>query len=271
MLKKFVIFGVARVGSNYFINQLNHHSQILCHYEIFHPRGLYYGFEDKGINADNFKMKWDIERRDKEPLIFLNDLLEIHQGEEALGFNVFPGHNKIVVKNSLLDVNQKKIILRRKDLLKSFISDRLAKKTGIWVCENHRVLKDIENIKMHFLRDEFLSYLLRIFNYYNYLETVLGVTRQNFLTVYYEDIIQERDVAFDQIFNFLNVKHETLGKKSKFIKQNTEDIERLVDNYQTMMDFLSKYDFNKFYHFSNKHYDMAYRLKKMIIKNVLNR
>jgi hypothetical protein len=271
MIKQFVVYGVARVGSNYFVNQLNNHSQILCHYELFHPRGPFFGFADKGIDSAAFEKKWDVRRRDQEPFVFLADLLETHQGEEALGYNIFPGHNQAILKGSLLDVHQKKIILRRKDLLKSYISGRLANKTGVWVCENERDLDNMKDAKVHFLRDEFLSYLLRIFNYYNYLETVLGVTRQNFLTVYYEDVMQDRDATFNKIFTFLNVRQETLDKKSKFIKQSPDDLELLVDNYQDMKAFMLKHNFFNFYHFSNIHYDWTYTLKKKIIKSIFGK
>ena len=271
MIKRFVVCGVARVGSNYFINQLNNHSQILCHYEIFHPRGLFFGFADKEIDSVDFEKKWDIRRRNRAPFDFLGELLEIHQGEEALGYNIFPGHNQAILKSSLLDVHQRKIILRRKDLLKSFISGRLANKTGTWVCTNEHDLGEIKNAKMHFLRDEFLSYLLRIFNYYNCLETVLGVTRQNFLTVYYEDIIQDRDATFKKIFNFLNVRQEILDKKSRFIKQSPEDLELLVENYRGMKNFLLKHNFYNLYSFSYIHYYWTYTLKKKFFKFVFNK
>jgi LPS sulfotransferase NodH len=271
MIHKFVICGVARVGSNYFVNLLNHHSQILCHYEIFHPRGLFFGFEDKGMAADHFKEKWDIRRRDREPLEFLAQLWDIHQGQEAIGYNIFPGQNKPALRESLRDVEQKKILLRRKDLLKSFVSRGLAQKTGVWVCQRRGIPKATRNTKIRFLPDDFLSYLLRVFNFYNHLETVLGVTKQNYLTVYYEDLIQEREATLKKTFDFLSVRQETLEKRSKYLKQNPEELELLVENYEDMKDFLSGYDFENFFHSSNKPADLVHTLKKKILQSLTGR
>jgi LPS sulfotransferase NodH len=268
MVTKFIVYGIPRTGSNFFISQLNAHPQILCHYEIFHPEKIYYGFSDKQINYDNFKKSWDMKKRDNTPDLFLNDLFQIHQREEVIGYNIFPSHNNYILKNSLMDKNQKKIVLKRKNILKTFISREIALKTKSWSSVSQdKSGKNIEK-KIYFEEDELLSYLLRTFNYYNYIETLLGVTQQNYLVIYYEDLIGERDYTLNKVFDFLGVQKKKIDNKSKFVKQNPEGLDALIENYQYLNQFISEYDFYNFliggYRFQSYRLSMKKKLRKFI-------
>ena len=51
---RFVVLAVPRVGSNYLCSLLNSHPEILCHHELFHPKGIYlaYGYKDGRLDLD---------------------------------------------------------------------------------------------------------------------------------------------------------------------------------------------------------------------------
>jgi LPS sulfotransferase NodH len=267
MIKRFVLYAIARTGSNYLISQLNNHPLILCHYELFHKENIFYGFSDKQISFDTLKDNWNLDSRDKNPLRFIDSVFEIHQDDEqAIGYNIFPNQNDFILKNSLMDLKQKKIVLKRKDILKTFVSRGIAAKTNVWAYGDADALPEKEAAKTSFHRDELLSYLLRSFNYYNYIETILGITRQDYLTVYYEDVLKERDDTFNRIFRFLNVREQIINDKSQFIKQNTDNLELLVENHNKMNKFVLNYDFKAFFDSSNKVHDYFYTIKKRLIK-----
>ena len=86
MIDKFVVYSIARVGSNFFINQLNNHPQILCHYEIFHPLDIYSGFTDKKHDDKSWTEKWNITLRDENPDQFLSELFGTYDGETSIGY-----------------------------------------------------------------------------------------------------------------------------------------------------------------------------------------
>lgn len=251
--KKFVVYGVPRVGSNLFISEINKHSEILCHYEIFGKKSAHYGYVDKGIE-DKEVDSW-IDRHNC-PLAFLNKVWENSKNFKAVGYNLFPKQNETAFYDSLMDKRQKKIILKRKDMLRNYVSLKIASKTGKWSQrsqENSPKKKiDLSKKKILFDRFDFIRHVCDVNSFYYILETTLGLTRQNYITIFYEDIADSDlyEKTMENVFSFLEVNIEELGtiKKNdkKYKKQNEENLKDLVTNYFELKKYLSlsKYNIN---------------------------
>lgn len=225
----FVIYGVPRVGSNYFIKTLNSNPEILCHYEIFHKAKIYLA---KKINNPHLI---NTENRDKDPIQFLHDL---YKGEQykVFGYNIFNDQNDTIIDYSLKDTNQKKIIIKRKNVLRQYMSLKIAQKTDIWIYIKRKAIP-VEEKKVYFDSQEFLSYLKMINGFYNKLENYLGITGQNYFLLYYEDLFRDIYASLKNVAEFLDVNNNfALGNKME--KQNPEPLEDIVINYAELKSFI---------------------------------
>lgn len=237
-LGKFVIYGIPRVGSNYFISQLNLHPEIICHYEVFHPKAVYYGFGDKKVNVQRLP---DAAERDADSGAFLDLLWSENGGCTHVGYNLFPDHNPNVIAQSVMDASQKKIILKRKGNLKNFISLKVAQKTGIWSSKAEEKLGKkltTEEKAIVFDAQEFSRYLRHVNRFYSNLENNIALAGQDYMVVYYEDFIRRKQAMMDSVFSYLGAGDFELPAEDKFTVQNKESMAELVRNHDELRRYL---------------------------------
>lgn len=227
MINKFIVYGIPRVGSNFFISQLNLHPNILCHYEVFHKKSIYLAFEKNLID-------FSLEDRNKDPQSFVEHLWDNNHGEKTVGYNIFPNQNEQILQASAQDKTLKKIILKRKDILKNFISLKIASQTGSW---SSNVISNKDK-RIHFDLQEFISYVNRMNTFYVNLENNIYLNNDDCLILYYEDFIADKQKKLNEVFDFLGESEFVLPVEHKFKKQNPEKIEDLVINYFELDEFL---------------------------------
>ena len=227
MINKFIVYGIPRVGSNYFISQLNFHPKILCHYEVFHKKSIYYGFGDKNIKLPK---EISVVQRDEAPAEFLDFIWSNSFGMQSVGYNIFPKQNEWVLQESLKDKTIKKIILKRKDILKSFVSMQIAMKTGSW----SKYVKSGEDKRIHFDREKFITYVMDINKYYNYLENNISLYGDDYLVIYYEDFLKKRQQTLNDVFTFIGEEEYAVPGNDKFGRQNPEPLSELIINYDEL-------------------------------------
>ncbi len=248
---KFVVYGVPRVGSNFFISQLNRHPDILCHYEIFHRHAIYNGFEDKPERS-HWLEAVSLQERDASPEKFLARLFAEHHGYTHIGYNLFPGQNDAVLQYSIADSSQKKVILKRKNILDNYISLKVAVKTGVWsskAAKEKGVDERILDKHVRFEQKEFVQHVRKVNLFYNNIETNISFRQNESLIIYYEDLLEDRQAVLNQVYDFLGVERIMVSESTVFEKQNKEGLRELVSNYSELMTFLSEeyYDFFPFH------------------------
>ena len=230
----FVVYGIPRVGSNYFISLLNKHPSILCHYETFHAKQIYACYEKLGIAEEDF---YSLSSRNSDPLRFMDYIYANRQNYHAVGFNIFPNQCDLVVDETLNNRHIKKIILKRKNMVKNYISLKIARATDCWWSSKGEKKKSKPQI--HFNPDEFHKTINRYSDFYQKIEDFLSLSKQKYIVIWYEDFLSDMDFYLNKLFTFLEVDCIEVEKRTGMVKQNPETIDQLVSNPQEMNAFIN--------------------------------
>lgn len=242
--RTFVLFGAARVGSNYLISLINQHPQILCHYEVFNPRKIHW--TDLPLELkERLDERWDLERRDRDPEGFMRDLLSIDAGRDVVGFNLFPLQNDGIVDRCLADPTMIKVLQRRRDVVRTYVSILIARKTQRWGRREGDEKPSVEERRVSFDPMDFLKTMRMRADFCRKVEMALITTGQEYTVVDYEDLMEHRDDTLRRIFRRLGVEEDVSPGPSRLQRQNPEPLEELVTNYEEMDRFLTTYDFKR--------------------------
>jgi hypothetical protein len=118
----FAIIAGMRTGSNLLEERLATHPQITCHGELFNPHFV-------GVPGQDGALGITRADRDADPTVLLNAVRADPSG--IAGFRIFDGHDEGALEAVLADPRCAKIVLTR-DPLDSFLSLKIARKTGQW-------------------------------------------------------------------------------------------------------------------------------------------
>lgn len=222
---KFVILAAPRTGSNLLCTLLNSHPRILCHHEVFNPEGIYLALDlrDGAINLGT------MAERDRDPIGFLERVwrMEHVSKSDCVGFKWTQMENASVLRHILRDREIRKIVLRRRNRVKTFVSELIALQTGQWevydrdelVRQRPRVRLELSDLQRHVARNE---------EYYGSIQATLTSSDQLPLTVDYEDLFNATTHA--RLLEFLEVDPGVLLQAGS-VKQNPADPGELIENY----------------------------------------
>src|SRR5262245_60715797 len=163
---RFVILTVPRTGSNYLCSLLNSHPDILCHHEIFNPRGIHYALDCRDGRIDLGSM----EERERAPVAFLQRVWEHPLGHPVVGFKLGWRHPAEVFQAVYDDHNDLIIVLRHRNVVKMYVAEQVAKREGQWThyyMEPHvlpriQVEIDVQDLKQYLgLMDRFFEDIFR--------------------------------------------------------------------------------------------------------------
>lgn len=237
--KKFVIITDARRGSNLLNSLLNNHLNIKAHGEMF-----------KRLDGRDWKEIWKVvfSRHSKQT--------------KYVGFKIFYRHpfddKEQLVWKHILDNKEIKIIhLKRRNLLRAYLSREIAFKTGIWYEKEKQKKIELKNKRIELK----LKKCLREFKSTRVQEAKIqkDFFAHSFIEIDYEELAENTQGTMSKIFQFLDVPDKQV--KSKLIKQNPEKLETLILNYNEFSKRLSKTKFADFLEEKKK----ANRLKKFIV------
>ncbi|MEO6541482.1 MAG: hypothetical protein ABIN74_10840 [Ferruginibacter sp.] len=204
---------------------LNSHENILCHHELFNPAGIFYALElrntDFGLGT--------IAERNQSPVQFLSKVWATNLDYSCIGFKMTGTQNSEILNAVLSDKGIKKIVLKRHNRIKTYVSKLLAERRGIWEEYKDEPLEHIcgkVNVDFDVLQQEIITNEL----FYKEIETQLQNSKEDFCQVYYETL-KERDTQ-DRLLAFLECTMEKLTEKSR--KQNPDDLKSLIVNYDEL-------------------------------------
>lgn len=197
-LVRFVILNAPRTGSNYLCTVLNSHPDILCHHEIFNPLvvGVARHLQDTAFRIGS------IEERNADPVGFLGRVWSLPLGRSHVGFKLCWRQNETIYRFLLEKSAIRKIVLKRRNRVRTYVSLALARQTTEWVVYDDSAEprpRPAIQVDSRALLD------MVAFNndYYGEIEGALRNSGQSFETLYYEDLISGNGIA--KALEFLGV------------------------------------------------------------------
>jgi len=225
----FVILAAPRTGSNMLCTMLNSHPGILCHHEVFNPQAIYYALN---LREGEFNLG-TVAQRDRDPVEFIRRLWTSRLGHACVGFKMTRGQNQVALQEVLRDRQVKKIVLRRHNRVKTYVSWLIAERTGQW--EAYRAA-DIAGSRPMVWVDETALREHNALNdqYYLAIERELRETGQRALDVAYEDLFGHAERL--RVLRFLGSGElEDAGlAEPRSVKQNASDLRELVCNFEEL-------------------------------------
>ncbi len=220
----FAIFGAMRSGSNLLEQSLNQFEKIRCHGELFNPAFI------SGPKRKDY-LGFDLKKREEKPF----DLVERMISESAVGisgFRIFDGHDSRVVDHCLLDPTCAKIILQR-DVLDSYISLKIARKTDQWLLRDSPHKKDA---KVRFDAKEFKTYQSKSQDYYDKIKTALQESGQTAFWLRYPE--QKNSDILNGVAKYLGIDEQIKRVKEGIRRQNPGPLSEKVENFDELQAFL---------------------------------
>lgn len=216
---RFLIACEARTGSNWLCGLLNSHPDVLCHHEVFHPDALYYAF---GFRDGRLAHLGSTAERDRDPRRFARELLDADFGRSAVGFKILGQQAPGLLRELLADASVKKLILRRRNRVRAFVSLLRARQTGHWA------QKSYDGIAVRVDPRELAEYVRDYDEHYRMLrEATQG---QPALELVYEDLQQEPR-RIEDVLRFLGVGVSGVSLSARNARQSQDGLESAIENH----------------------------------------
>lgn len=203
---------------------LNSHPDILCHHELFNPRGIFYALDRRDGSID----LGTVADRDRDPLSFLETIWRFPDDASCIGFKMTRGQDAAVMAQLLSDVGIAKIVLRRANRVRTFVSELVAQTTDRWECYDADDLPPtIDTLRVEV--EQLHAHARLNAEFYDYVSDHLRTSGQAFLEVMYERLLVSAEQR--RLLQFLGVTatDELLAPRS--VKQNHRELHELISNF----------------------------------------
>jgi LPS sulfotransferase NodH len=224
---RFVVVAARRTGSNLLCTLLDSHPAILCHHELFNPRGILCAIS---LRQGAFTLG-SMDERDADPVAFVDRIWRQPQGHRCVGFKLTCGQAEPVLAHVLAERKVRKIVLRRRNRVKAYVSERIAERLDQWEVYDERQLDrlrprvevDAERLRRHVAEVE---------RFYRGVESRLEATGQGCLRIDYEDLGSPGERA--RLLRFLGAEPEDACLEARSVKQNPRDLREVVANFDAL-------------------------------------
>lgn len=242
MSDRFVILTFARHGSNMLVSMLNAHPDIVCHQELFNPRHVGLSLKDQD--------KWraavgnSTARRDANGKAFLEQILAASlQDYRLAGFKLLPTQNLRLFLRILRRRDFRKIVLVRRNLLRSYVSLRKAELSSTWVVPE-RMVKRPDEGRADGTSPEGIRVRLTALAYYLFkigaLRLIIRSARlldpKRYIYLQYESILEPGSLV--DTLCFLGVD-DSIELSPGTRKQSTGSLRHTIANYGSVRLFMS--------------------------------
>ncbi|MCZ6683991.1 MAG: hypothetical protein O7B26_12490 [Planctomycetota bacterium] len=228
----FVILAAQRTGSNLLCTLLNSHPEILCHHEIFNPRGPIYAVTHREGTLDF----GSIEERDRDPFSFLDRVWRTRCGHSCVGFKMTQDQAEPVLQRVLARPSIKKIVLRRRNKIKTYVSQKISQRLDEWEVYDSQELaprRPRVNVDVDQLREQIASNE----RFYSAIGEALKPWPDLYVEIVYESLSSRS--LHQRLLDFLAVAARDVELKPASIKQNSSNLEDLVSNYAELASALT--------------------------------
>lgn len=225
-VQRFVVLAVPRTGSNLLCTLLDSHPEILCHHEVFNPQGIFLSLSQRHLGEPIA-----LEQRDQRPLEFMEMIWDTGKGYHCVGFKWTLGQSDTVLQAVCRDERVKKIVLRRRGRIKTFVSETIAQATDQWevydrqelVQPRPRIRVDCEKLHDHIARNH---------RFYDQLVDTLEECAQPYIELFYEEVLEPAE--HERILRFLGVTDSQLPLNAASVKQNSTNLQETIANFSEL-------------------------------------
>lgn len=241
---RFVVLAAPRTGSNWLCTLLDSHPEVLCHHEIFNPGGLHYALRLRGGGFD----LGTVAERDRDPEAVLGRVWRERRGHRAIGFKLNRGQDPRVFRLVVADAGVRKLLLRRKNRIRTFVSEQIAARTGRW--ESYTAgpaarmapmpAGDRGPARLTVDPEELCAAVALNERYYGALEEAVAASGQPLVTLTYERLPAGEELG--RALDFLGVDSDPGLLAGATRKQNPYPLPELIENFAELAADLSGSD-----------------------------
>lgn len=234
---RFVILSAPRTGSNYLCSLLDSHPQILCHHELFNVDGIRYALSQRDAEFELGTMA----ERDADPVGFVHRAWGRHRGARAVGFKLARRHPEFVFRDVLADPGVRKIVLRRRNRLKTFVSELIARKEQRWTHYGARP-SELPSLAVEVDVEDLRAFADQQDAFYRRITQTLQARGQGWIEVAYEELFLPETLA--RVLAALGFDAQDLaGLRGMTPKRNSDDLRATVANYDELARALAGSEF----------------------------
>jgi hypothetical protein len=224
---RFVILNATRTGSNFLCTVLNSHPDILCHHEIFNPHVIGVA---RHLQGSDFRLG-SMEERESDPVEFLDRVWRTNLDRRAVGFKMCLWQHEPAYRAVLPDPSVRKIVLKRRNRVKSFVSLLLARQTGEWVVyDDHG--EPAPRPRIHVDRDELLENVALHQRFYQETEAALRESGQDYAQLWYEDLFSPD--GLDPALGLLGVEGRPALREGQTLKLTPVALRATIANFDAL-------------------------------------
>ena len=224
---RFVILATPRTGSNWLCTLLDSHPDVLCHHEIFNPEGV---FHARSCQPEQLGLA-TVAERDRDPEAVLRRIWRRPLGHRAVGFKHNRGQSAAVLARVLEDAAVRKIILRRDNRIRTFVSEELARRTGEWESYPGREIGSGTR-RLEVTAGPLRRHARENARHYADILQALESTGQRALELRYERLAAAEERA--RALRFLGVEHPQTPLHGATRKQHPEPLRALIANFEEL-------------------------------------
>lgn len=226
-IRYFTIFGAMRTGSNLLERTLSQYPDIEGYGELYNRQFI-------GKPTQKTLLGMDIAAREADPIKLLNNILA--STDQIIGFRIFGDHDPRMIDYTARDPRCAKIILTR-DPIDSFISLKIATKTGQWMLskeENRRLAK------AHFDAQEYQDYHDRLKAHYAHVRHIIRAEGGAAFEISYPELTNP-DIMSGAA-RFAGATGDRPDSTAPILRQNPPDRKDKVENYGDLQAYLGLND-----------------------------
>lgn len=222
---RFVIFAAPRTGSNWLCSLLESHPEILCHHEIFNPERVIYAI---CCREGDFCLG-SFEERNAHPQRFLEKVWQHNLGFRTVGFKLNRGQEPVAFQEVFRDRAVRKILLKRKNRLKTYVSETIALKTGEWESYHWSGLSHKE-VRIEVEPSALRRHIAFNDHYYDWIRQSVEATGESLLELNYENLSDSQE--HERLLSFLGARLASLRAATR--KQNPSNLRQLISNFDEL-------------------------------------
>lgn len=232
--RKFVIFTSGRSGSNLFLSVINQHPQVYCFSELYHPDRIWIG-ED--CDSKFLRIKGMFWIRNIFPRLFIHLVWYFFRERALVGFKYIWFHTGKIRDVVLLNPNVKKVLLTRRNVLRTEVSRQIADQTDKWISFEETTKCN----RIRFNLDQFWKHYRRAVQQIDDLKRSLDEREQSYVELFYEDLVgPERERTLESFCDYLEIDpYEFKFSTVKIKRQNPFTLREILINYEEVQDALA--------------------------------